>query len=511
MKTKFDSLKAYYQSHPKRFWVLGVAVLLVVAYAILHKPASTVTIVPVARMDLKSTVLATGQVVSATDLSLSFSASGIIRTLPVSVGQKVYSGQVLATLDNGNEYAALKAAEARYQKVVDGTSNQDVAVAAASLASAQTSLTNTKRLQDTLVQNAYRALLNADLAPVLDSGVSGATPVVTGTYTGSSEGSYEVTMYTSGTGGYFGWSGIETGSGQISTASPVPLGTKGLFIQFPANTDSIVGNTWSVLLPNTKSASYLSVYNAYQNALKNRESAVATAEAGVVQAQADLDLKKAPARTADLAVAAADVAAAQATYEKTVLRAPAAGTVVHVDSKIGERADVAKEIVVIQDVGNLYVKADINETNIAKIALGQPVAMTLDAFGPEMIFTGSVIHIDPSSTTKDGVANYQIKASIKNPKCDDLAICVDLVKDTVRPGMNANMTITAWDKPNIIAIPKAAVTTDLRGVSTVNFVTDEKREKFDAREITLGMLGDGNLVEVVSGLTEGQKIAIGVK
>lgn len=81
----------------------------------------------------------------------------------------------------------------------------------------------------------------------------------------------------------------------------------------------------------------------------------------------------------------------------------------------------------------------------------------------------------------------------------------------VRPGMNANMTITAWDKPNIIAIPKAAVTTDLRGVSTVNFVTDEKREKFDAREITLGMLGDGNLVEVVSGLTEGQKIAIGVK
>ncbi len=68
--------------------------------------------------------------------------------------------------------------------------------------------------------------------------------------------------------------------------------------------------------------------------------------------------------------------------------------------------------------------------------------MTLDAFGPDTVFTGKVIHIDPSATTTDGIANYQIKASVEKPICEEGKECPKLV---VRPGMNANITITAWD------------------------------------------------------------------
>ena len=510
MKKKLNSLKDYYKVHPKRFWVLGGIAVIILLYVIFHKAPSTITVVPVTKGDLKSTVLATGQVTSATDLGLSFSASGIVSTLPVSVGDKVYAGQVLATLDNGTEYAALKSAQANYQKVVDGSSSQEVAVAQASLASAQSNLLNTQKLQDTLLANAYRQLLNADLTPTLALGQATTPPTVTGSYNGTQEGSYTITLHVAGSGSYFGYSGLDSGTGAISTTSPVAIGGSGLYIQFPANYAQGQDVSWTILLPNTKSPNYLTYSNAYQSALTTHDSAIAAAQASVTQAEANLDLKKAAARPADLDIANAQVLLAKAAFEKTIIVAPASGTVVHVDTKIGERADAAKEVIVIQDVGNLYVEANINETNIARVALGQPVAMTLDAFGPDTIFGGKVVHIDPSSTTADGVVNFKIKTSIEAPKCADTAICTNL-QNGVRPGMNANLVITAWDKPDVVAIPKAAITTATNGTSTVRVVLDDKDDKFETRTITLGALGDGNLVEITSGLTAGEKIASGVK
>jgi RND family efflux transporter MFP subunit len=498
MKEKISKFTTYYKAHPKRFWIGGGLLVLVLILILTNKPASTVTIVPVVRGELKQTVLATGQVTSKTDLDLAFSSSGLVRSVPVSVGDKVWAGQVLASLDNASEYAALKSAQARYQKVVAGSSSQDVAVAEAALRTAKTSLANAMKVQDTLVANAHRALLNADLTPALSGGTSGTAPTVTGTYSSDEEGSYVIVPHVTGSEGYFTYSGVESGTGTISTSAPKPLGTRGLYIQFSSDFANNASITWTVLLPNPKSASYLSVYNAYQNALKTRDSAVAAAEDAVAQAEANLALKQAPAQSADLAVAQADVDAAQATYQKTLLIAPAAGTVTRVDTKVGERVDAQKAVVVIQDVGTLYVEADINETSISKVVLGQPVVMTLDAFGPDAFFTGSVIHIDPSASTVDGIANYKIKASIK----DESGLRI------VRPGMNANMTITAWEKASVIAVPKAAVTT-VDGVSTVRVVTNEKKNKTEARTVTLGAIGDGNRIEILSGLTEGEKIAVG--
>ncbi len=511
MKNIFLSIKTYYESHPKRFWVLGAVVVVAILYAIFHTTPSTVTVYPVAKADLQSTILATGQVTSATDLSLSFSTNGTIETLPVAVGDRVTKGQIIATLNNASEYAALKSAQANYQKVVQGSSNEEIAVAQAGLASAQSSLESAKKVQGNLVASAYSAMLNGDLSPESVSGTVTIAPLLSGTYSGSGEGAYTITTYSTGNGGYFSYDGIESGTGQINSGTTSALGTHGLFLQFPANYPFGTNTLWKVTIPNTKSSNYLTRYNAYQDALKMQDSTVAAAQAAVVQAQANLDLKKAGARSADLDIANAQVLSAQATYDKTILVAPAGGTVVHVDSKIGEQAKAQQEVVTIQDVGNLYVEADINETNIARVALGQPVRMTLDAFGPDTIFTGSVIHIDPSSTTADGVVNYKMKASIQNPVCKDTQDCVDLIKDKVRPGMNANMIITAWDKPDAIAIPKAALIKESDGTTSVNLIVDDKTGEYKKQTVVVGLVGDGELVEVVSGLSGGEKIAVGAK
>ena len=506
MKNKFIAIKEYYKLHPKRFWVGGVVLALVLVKIFTGGAKETITLIPVTQGDLKQTVLSTGQVTSQTDLGLSFSLSDTVSALPAKVGSKVYKGQMLVMLDNRDEYAALVSAKAGYQKVLDGASNEEVAVAEAALKSAESSLENVRNTQATLVANARRAYLNTDLtpaAPVLGS--SGTAPTVTGTYVGEAEGDYVITPRGTSTGGYFTYTGVESGTGSISTTAPSALGTKGLFIQFPTSFSVSSDVVWTVSLPNIKSSEYLVDYNGYQSALRTRDSAIAAAEAAVNEAKASLALKKAAARQADKDEAYSKVLVAQAAYENTILRAPADGTIVAVDTKLGERVEPQKTVVTLQDVTNLYVEANINETSISKVVLGQQVRMTLDAFGPDVAFTGKVIHIDPSSTTTDGVVNYKIKASIEAPACSGTD-CKPL-KDMIRPGMNANMDILAWDRPNVIAIPKAAITT-VDGKSTVNVITNEKKKKYTPRDITIAAEGDGNMVEVTTGLVAGDIVAL---
>ena len=492
-----EKLTKFYQNHSTMVWVGGLIVVAVLYFVFTGQSKSTINVYTATRTDLKQTILATGQVTSQTDLNLSFPVSGVIETLPVSVGDKVTQGQVLATLSNRSQYAALSDAKANYQKVTDGSSNEQIAVAQASVDSAQANSDNTQKVQDTLVDNAHRALLSVDLTPVLTSGFSGTPPAITGTYNGTNGGSYVITSYLNGNGGGFSYSGIEKGSDTISITAPVALGTLGLFIQFPANFSINSGSVWTLTLPNTKSPNYLNAYNAYQNAIKVHDSTISAAQAALNVAKANLDLAKSSATSADVAVAQAKIDQAQADYENTILYAPTSGTITHVDTKVGESVDPKTEMIVLQDVDNLYVEADVNETSIAKVALQQPVSMTLDAFGLDVPFTGKVIHIDPSSTTNNGIVNFVIKTSI-----------VDSTgKNKVRPGMNANMIITAWDHPNVFAVPKAAIVTKDDG-SYLNIVIDDKNGKYESRKVVTGLVGDGNLIEITSGLTGGEEIAI---
>jgi hypothetical protein len=250
MKKKINALVAFYKAHPKRFWVGGIVLILVLFMILGSNSGPTVTVVPVTNGTLASTVRATGQVTSKTDLTLAFSTSDIIRAINVSVGDTVYKGQALATLDNRDEYASLKAAQAKYNKVAEGASNEEIAVAQAALDSAQTDLASTQKVQDTLVENARRAYYNADLTPALTAGSYAAVPTVTGTYTGTEEGTYRISINVSGE-SYVTYSGVESGINTISTSAPAPLGTKGLFIQFPPTYSSYAGNVWTVSLPNT--------------------------------------------------------------------------------------------------------------------------------------------------------------------------------------------------------------------------------------------------------------------
>lgn len=471
-----------------------IAAFAVVIYLIVHHtdPLAHATVTTVEKQNLEKTVLASGTVTSSTDLVLSFQATDIVNSVRVSVGQKVKQGQILATLTSGEENAAvaqargkLLAAQAAYHKVLEGTSNEEITLA-------QVQLDTTKKVQDGLVENAHRKLLSADLvAEPQDPDAAINTPIIGGTYTGG-PGEYFLRVDLLNNDKRIVVNGLEATTASISSITPQPLGKYGLTILFPNETDFSNGSEWKIEVPNTTGASYVSNLNAYDAAVENRDATVA-------QAQAALDLKKATARQSDVDAALANVITAQAALdeanavlEKKIIRAPADGTITKIDIAVGKLAQTNQSAITLQDVDHLYVEALVNESDVSLVAIDQPVTITYDAFGPDKQFSAKVSSIDLAPTVDQGVVNYKIKTLI------DTA-------DSIKPGMTANLTIHTASRTNVLVIPLRAVTV-ANNTQTVQVLTDERRGKTQLRTITTGLVGDGDLVEVTSGLSEEEKV-----
>jgi HlyD family secretion protein len=494
-------------------WTLIVLVIGVPIFVKILKgdnPADKIQTVKVEKQDIKSTVLATGQVVSETDLNLSFKTSGIVEQVLVKEGEKVKPGQILARLSQRDQLAtltsargALAQAQANYNKVLAGASNEDITAMQVALENAKVSLINTKKQQETVVSNAYSTLLNTPFQALASTAnVGSASVTISGTFIGTEQGVYKISVYNTGSEQKFQISGLENGDGLVKTI-PVPLGTKGLYIQFSGTVYS--GDVWTINIPNTLSSSYVTNYNAYQSAVKAKDLAISTAESVVASAQANLDLKKAAARPADLQVAEASILSAQgqvqsalASLENQIISAPSGGTITNVDIKIGELATALKTVIVLQDVNSLHVEANVSESSIANLKVGQKVNLTFDALGLDRVFTGEIQTINPGATVVSGITNYKITAGFNEQT------------EAIKPGMTANIIVLISEQAQAVAVPQRAIVKEA-GKNYVRVITDTKTKSFKLVEVGLGMPADGGLVEVVSGLQVGDEIVTVIK
>jgi RND family efflux transporter MFP subunit len=482
----------------KKVWIPLAIILVIIIFFVLkpeNNSKNTVTDI-VKYIDLKQTILATGQVVSNTDLNLSFSGSGVVKSIKVKVGDVVKEGQVLATLNQSSELAnltsargALAAANARYKRILEGATNEEIALS-------QITLDQTKLTQETLIKNAYQNLLNSTPEAVPEDSTSDYTaPTISGTYNLGEEGKIYLDLYNSVGGISFNITGLTKGTSIVNTVMPQPLGDSGLYIKFPSNTSV---TDWVIEIPNKKASNYLTNYNTYQATLTQAKSAID-------QRTAELALKKAIARPSDIDLANADIISAEgqvqlatAKYNDTIITAPADGTITSIDIKTGELAQALKEVIVLQDVSNIYLEANINEANIANLSIGMPVDITYDAFGTDRIFKGNITKIDPSSTLVSGVVNYKVTANVEQ------------VTD-LRPGMTANMTIKVKEKDHVLTAPSRAIITNTDGNKILRLVANTKTKKFKEIPITTGLEGDGGLVEITSGLMEGDEYVVLIK
>ncbi|MGI8588051.1 MAG: efflux RND transporter periplasmic adaptor subunit [Chloroflexia bacterium] len=202
------------------------------------------------------------------------------------------------------------------------------------------------------------------------------------------------------------------------------------------------------------------------------------AQAGVDQAQANLDKATQGATHADVAEAQSRVAAAQAALalkqqgstptELAILQqqvqvaqygvdnataaladarivAPFAGTVLTIGAKVGETT--AGPVMEIAALNTLRARADIDELDVGRVQPGQAVTVTLDAY-PGVTMLGSIESLAPGATEKQGSTIY--KATV---------VFTHTTEIQPRPGMVANLLITAERKAGVLYVPNRALET----------------------------------------------------
>jgi multidrug resistance efflux pump len=130
--------------------------------------------------------------------------------------------------------------------------------------------------------------------------------------------------------------------------------------------------------------------------------------------------------------AEAALAMAQAALERTEIHAPFAGTVTDIHTDVGETVSPGQVVVVLATVDDLQARTvDLTELDVAQIAEGQPVAVTVDAL-PELALAGSVREIGLQAGDYRGDVVYAVTVELN-----------DVADAPLRWGMTAVVEIEA--------------------------------------------------------------------
>jgi macrolide-specific efflux system membrane fusion protein len=180
-------------------------------------------------------------------------------------------------------------------------------------------------------------------------------------------------------------------------------------------------------------------------------------------------------------------------YKPTPILSPVDGEVIVSKDYPGQTLTTADDVVVLSD--HLIVQAQVDETDIGKIILGQEVKLSLDAY-PQIKITGKVNHIYYESLIVNNVTIYQVD------------ILPDKVPDVFRSGMSATVNIVEKAKDNVLTLPLGAVKKSKEG--TYVLVGQGAGKKPEERKVEVGISDDKN-IEIVSGLTVNDKVLIAVQ
>jgi macrolide-specific efflux system membrane fusion protein len=183
----------------------------------------------------------------------------------------------------------------------------------------------------------------------------------------------------------------------------------------------------------------------------------------------------------------------QEAYKPVALLAPIAGEVIVATIQPGTTVTTAGAVVVLSD--QLIVRAQVDETDIGKIKLGQEAVLSLDAY-PDTKIKARVEHIYYESKTVNNVTIYEVDLTPED------------IPSFFRSGMNATISFIIESKDNILIVPLEAVQKD----KDESFVLVKRSGSDDtARQVVVTGASDDKNVEIVSGLSQADTIVIKTK
>ena len=256
--------------------------------------------------------------------------------------------------------------------------------------------------------------------------------------------------------------------------------------------------------------------NLYDSGLISKEQ--------LEQAKVQLDISDASNRSVEFQIqqAQASLKSTLDNLSKTVFTSPIDGVITSLRVEEGEMAiigtmnNTGTVLMTIADLSVMEVEVEVDETDVIGVQLGQTADIRVDAF-PNQTIKGKVTEIGSSALQKLGAT-----ASTQESKDFKVVVTLENPSKLLKPGLSASADIITAEKKGVLAVPiSALVLKEKKTEATAK--TEPAKDKQDTEEegvytiensrakfipVKKGIMGE-LMIEIISGLNEGQKIAVG--
>src|SRR5436189_4893953 len=207
--------------------------------------------------------------------------------------------------------------------------------------------------------------------------------------------------------------------------------------------------------------------------------------------------------SAQLALDQAAVALAQGSLEEakvnlryTDIVSPVDGVVVSVNVAVGQTVAASFQtptlFLIAGDLAKMQVDTNVSESDVGRVREGQPTTFTVDAY-PGQPFHGKVAQVRNAPITVQNVVTYDVVIAVENPEPE------------LKPGMTANVTITAAKRDQALRIPVRALRFRPVGGGTG---TRDARAQEESAVYVLAPEGALRRVEVEAGIRDNQRAEV---
>ena len=444
----------------RRWLFVGIVIVLIVAAVIAaqNRPSQAATSAErtarVARGTIRAAVSASGSIAPAASVELNFGTPGTVTEIPVSEGETVKAGTVLARLDTDELALSVKQAEQAlatqrlvYSQTVSPGAD-DLTAAQAAVASAAASLKQLQGNPDPL--QLQIAKLQTDSA---------------------NESRHQAEL-------------------QWDQVKDTPAGGWKMDLLKSQYAQAVLANQIAQLQ-----------FELVQRG--GNDAQVAAARMQLAQSQSALSRLRGDDRSR--ALAAAQVHQSELALEQAQLRlknatvtAPSDGTLAEINLAVGQQVGAGglKPAFVLADLSSFHIDVGVDENSIGALVDEQPVLITIDAL-PDQTLTGRVDRIAPTASNIGGIVSYKV------------VIALDPTQATVRGGMSANVEIVTETRDGVLLVPNWTIRLDrATGKAYVNVRRgDGANSPIEEIEITTG-LRNANESEVLSGVKEGDELVV---
>ncbi|HLO25862.1 MAG TPA: efflux RND transporter periplasmic adaptor subunit [Geobacteraceae bacterium] len=211
---------------------------------------------------------------------------------------------------------------------------------------------------------------------------------------------------------------------------------------------------------------------------------------------------------------------AQTNLKYATIKSPVDGIVVSRNVDVGQTVAASFQtptlFTIAQDLTKMEIDTSVDEADISRIMVGQPVTFTVDSY-PEIQFRGTVTQIRNAPIITQNVVTYVVVVGVDNKELK------------LKPGMTANVTIETARKDDVLKIPSAALRFKPKGAKDAKETTakpapaEPRKPKKEAGQkvyvltpdnkpqpvpVTTGISNDGQVEIVAGNLKENDEVIV---